>query len=135
VKLAIAAANRIIGTFYSKERTPQMLTRVQPSYDCSGSSDFVLYNAGLSSPLVDVGDGIAGNSTLLESYGDPGPGKWISIYANTGHVWLAIAGLAFDTADFGGPNVPAGTGPRWRQNPTGNLADGLSYVVRHPPGL
>jgi hypothetical protein len=46
-----------------------------------------------------------------------------------------IAGLAFDTADFGGPNIPAGSGPRWRQNPLGNLQDGLSYVVRHPTGL
>ena len=135
VKLAIAAANRIHTTYYSTERTPGMLTTIQPSYDCSGSSDYVLYNAGLGGPLVDVGAATAGDSTLLEGYGDPGPGRWITIYANSGHVWLAIAGLAFDTADFGGPDIPAGTGPRWRQNPTGNLADGLSYVTRHPPGL
>ena len=135
VKMAIAAANRIHTTYYSTERTPGMLTTVQPSYDCSGSSDYVLYNAGLGGPLVDVGAATAGDSTLLEGYGDRGPGRWITIYANSGHVWLAIAGLAFDTADFGGPDIPAGTGPRWRQNPTGNLADGLSYVTRHPPGL
>ena len=135
VKIAIAAANRIHTTYYSTERTPGMLTSVQPSYDCSGSSDYVLYNAGLGGPLVDVGAATAGDSTLLEGYGDPGPGRWITIYANSDHVWLAIAGLAFDTADFGGPDIPAGTGPRWRQNPTGNLADGLSYVTSHPPGL
>ena len=135
VKLAIAAANRIHTTYYSTERTPGMLTTIQPSYDCSGSSDYVLYNAGLGGPLVDVGAATAGDSTLLEGYGDAGPGRWITIYANSDHVWLAIAGLAFDTADFGGPDIPAGTGPRWRQNPTGNLADGLSYVTRHPPGL
>ena len=46
-----------------------------------------------------------------------------------------IAGLAFDTADFGGPNIPAGSRPPLASDPTGNLADGLSYVVRHPPGL
>ena len=86
-------------------------------------------------PAGHVGAATAGDSTLLEGYGDAGPGRWITIYANSGHVWLAIAGLAFDTADFGGPDIPAGTGPRWRQNPTGNLADGLSYVTRHPPGL
>ncbi|MBV8991973.1 MAG: hypothetical protein JO372_25735, partial [Solirubrobacterales bacterium] len=48
--------------------------------------------------------------------------------------FAAIAGLAFDTADYGGPNIPAGSGPRWRYNPTGNLADGGDYVVRHPAG-
>jgi len=46
-----------------------------------------------------------------------------------------IAGLAFDTADYGGPNLPAGTGPRWRTDPTGNLTDGQQYVIRHPAGL
>jgi hypothetical protein len=46
-----------------------------------------------------------------------------------------IAGIAFDTANYGGPNIPAGDGPRWRRNPLGNLADGGHYVVRHPPGL
>ena len=71
----------------------------------------------------------------LRSYGEPGPGQWISVYANSTHAFIVIAGLAFDTADFGGPNIPAGSGPRWRSNPTGNLADGLQYVIRHPPGL
>ena len=112
-----------------------MLTTLQSSYDCSGSTDYVLYNAGLGSPLVDVGGATAGDSSLLESYGEQGPGKWITIYANSEHVFIVIAGLAFDTADFGGPNIPGGSGPRWRQNPLGNLSDGLSYVARHPAGL
>ncbi len=135
VMLAIAAANRIHTTSYTKERTPGMLTTLQSSYDCSGSTDYVLYNAGLGGPLVDVGGATAGDSSLLESYGEQGPGKWITIYANSEHVFLVIAGLAFDTADFGGPNIPGGSGPRWRQNPLGNLSDGLSYVARHPAGL
>ena len=46
-----------------------MLTQVQDSYDCSGATDFVLYNAGLSSPEVDVGEGVAGASGQLENYG------------------------------------------------------------------
>jgi len=74
-------------------------------------------------------------SGTLESWGEPGPGKWITVYANSAHTFLDIAGRAFDTADYGGPNLPAGPGPRWRQDPTGNLQDGLSYVVRHPKGL
>ena len=104
------------------------LTQLWPAYDCSGATSYVLYKAGLHSSWPDV-------SGTLESWGASGPGKWITVYANSGHTWVVIAGLAFDTADYGGPNIPAGSGPRWRQNPTGNLADGLSYVVRHPPGL
>ena len=67
--------------------------------------------------------------------GDPGKGKWITIYADSSHAFIVVDGRAFDTADYGGPNRPSGTGPRWRWNPRGNLADGGSYVVRHPPGL
>jgi hypothetical protein len=83
---------------------------------------------------VNVGDNIAGDSTLLERYGAPGPGKWISIYANSDHVWIVIAGRAFDTSHYGGPGIPTGSGPRWLDQPTGNLDDGASYVVRHPAG-
>ena len=88
----------------------------------------MLYRAGLH----DVNAQVSGD---LENWGDPGPGKWITIYANSDHVFTVIAGRAFDTADYGGPNIPAGSGPRWRSNPLGNLQDGLSYVVRHPSGL
>jgi hypothetical protein len=133
-KLAIAAANQIDGKYYNAQR-PEPLNTIYPWYDCSASTDYVLYHAGLNGPGVTVDGTDAGDSTLLESYGQPGPGRWISIYANSEHAFIVIAGLAFDTADFGGPNIPAGSGPRWRQNPLGNLQDGLSYVVRHPEGL
>jgi hypothetical protein len=131
VKLAIAAANEIdakpypepVATHYNGE-----LGWSWPAYDCSGSVSYVLYKAALHGPIADV-------SGTLEQWGQPGPGRWITVYANSTHTWVVIAGLAFDTADYGGPNIPAGTGPRWRSNPTGNLQDGLSYVVRHPPGL
>jgi peptidoglycan hydrolase-like protein with peptidoglycan-binding domain len=96
-------------------------------YDCSGAVSYVLHGAGMLSSSED--------STGLESYGSPGPGKWVTIYADAAHTWIVIAGIAFDTADFGGPNIPSGTGPRWRSNPIGNLADGGNYVVRHPAGL
>jgi len=84
--------------------------------------------AGLLSPT-------ALDSTELEHYGQPGPGRWITIYANSAHAWIAVAGIALDTADYGGPAVPAGTGPRWRSEPLANLSYGTSYVARHPPGL
>jgi peptidoglycan hydrolase-like protein with peptidoglycan-binding domain len=85
-------------------------------YDCSGSVSYVLHGAGLlSSPL---------DSTGLESYGAPGPGRHITIYANAGHAFMVIDGRRFDTG-YGGE------GNRWASGsrPTSG------YVVRHPPGL
>jgi peptidoglycan hydrolase CwlO-like protein len=86
-------------------------------YDCSGSVSYVLAAAGLlSSPEVS-GD--------FESYGDPGPGRWVTIYANADHVWMQIAGWRFDTVAL------AEGGTRWAQG-GGEFA---GFVVRHPPGL
>ncbi len=136
VQEAIAAGDRIIDTSYSQERTPNMLTTVMSSYDCSGSTDFVLYNAGLSSPQVDVGDGIAGDSGMLESYGDPGPGQWITVFASAGHAFIEVAGIVLDTAHYA-PATPAGSGPRWQPASiiASQLQDGNTWTERHPPGL
>jgi hypothetical protein len=78
VKLAIAAANQIHTTYYLAQRPEPLNTRYR-WYDCSASTDYVLYNAGLGAPGVTTGGPYAGDSTLLESYGQPGPGQWISI--------------------------------------------------------
>jgi 3D (Asp-Asp-Asp) domain-containing protein len=129
VKLAIAAGNLIhVRPYPSPDVHYGSLTRLWPAYDCSGAVSFVLYGAGvLGSSALD--------STGLESYGLPGAGRWITIYANPAHAWIVVAGIAFDTADYGGAAIPAGSGPRWRAGPTTNLQDGASYEVRHPPGL
>ena len=136
VQAAIAAGNRIIDTSYSTERQPNMLSTVMGSYDCSGSTDFVLYNAGLNSPQVDVGNRIAGDSTLLETYGDPGPGHWITVYASANHAFIQIAGIVLDTAHWT-PTTPPGSGPRWQPASIlpSQLADGNTWTQRHPPGL
>ena len=136
VQAAIAAGNRIIDTSYSQERQANMLSTVMGSYDCSGSTDFVLYNAGLNSPQVDVGNRIAGDSTLLESYGDPGPGRWITVYASANHAFIQIAGIVLDTAHWT-PTTPSGSGPRWQPASIlpQQLADGNVWTQRHPPGL
>jgi hypothetical protein len=88
VQEAIAAGDRIIDTAYSQERNPGMLSTVMGSYDCSGSTDFVLWNAGLGAAQVDVGDAIAGDSAMLERYGDPGAGRWITVFGSSGHAFI-----------------------------------------------
>jgi peptidoglycan hydrolase CwlO-like protein len=86
-------------------------------YDCSGSVSYALAAAGLvSSPMVS-GD--------FENWGDPGPGRWITVYANADHVWMTVAGWRFDTVAL------AESGTRWSQG--GGEFSG--FVVRHPPGL
>jgi hypothetical protein len=126
VQEVIAAANQIIDKPYIYGGGHASFNDV--GYDCSGSVSYALHGGGLLSSPED--------SSELESYGSPGAGKWITVYANAGHTWVVVAGIAFDTADFGGPNIPSGTGPRWRSDPIGNLSDGTGgYVVRHPAGL
>jgi cell wall-associated NlpC family hydrolase len=86
-------------------------------YDCSGSVSFALAGAGLlDSPLT---------SGLLAKWGAPGPGRWVTIYANAGHVFMVVAGLRFDTGGL------SGDGTRWQ--PTGRSTAG--FVARHPEGL
>jgi hypothetical protein len=86
-------------------------------YDCSGSMSYVLHAAGLLGTALD--------STGFESWGDPGPGVWVTNYANAGHSFMVIAGLRFDTSGR------ADDGSRWHD--TMRPTDG--YTVRHPPGL
>lgn len=124
VQAMIAAANQIIDKPYIYAGGHGRWN--DNGYDCSGAVSFALHGAGMLSSPED--------STELESYGAPGPGKWVTIYANSNHTWIVIAGIAFDTAHYG-PTTPGGTGPRWLSNPTGNLADGQNYVVRHPSAL
>jgi cell wall-associated NlpC family hydrolase len=91
---------------------------VDNGYDCSGSVSYALAAGGLlDSPMT---------SGSFEHYGKPGPGKWITIYANGGHVYMYVAGLRFDTSGRSGPR-----GSRWQaaQRPNGG------FVARHPPGM
>jgi cell wall-associated NlpC family hydrolase len=87
-------------------------------YDCSGSVSYALAAGGLlGAPLIS-GD--------LASWGEPGPGRWITIYANAGHTFMEVDGVWFDTAGRSGPYAS-----RWLVS-TPPLA---GYAVRHPPGL
>lgn len=86
-------------------------------YDCSGSVSYVLNAAGLLDRPLD--------STALAAYGEPGPGRHVTIYANGEHVYMIIDGHRFDTVA-----LKAG-GSRWTSTP----APTVGYVVRHPAGL
>jgi peptidoglycan hydrolase CwlO-like protein len=90
---------------------------VSAGYDCSGSVSYVLNAAGLLSAPEVSGD--------FESFGDPGAGQWVTIYANAGHVWMQIGAWRFDTVAL------AEDGSRWSQG-GGEFA---GFVVRHPIGL
>ncbi len=129
VKEMIAAANEIHNTTYvygGGHGGP--LSTLYSGYDCSSAVSFVLFAAGLFGPTAEV-------SGQLESYGDPGGGQWVTVYGSGPHAFMTIAGLAFDTADYGGPDIPPGSGPRWRYDPTANLSDGNTWSTRHPPNL
>ncbi|MEO9024610.1 MAG: peptidoglycan-binding domain-containing protein [Solirubrobacteraceae bacterium] len=125
VQQVIAAANQITSKPYKYGGGHAHFN--DSGYDCSGAVSYALHGGGLLSSTED--------STGLESYGSAGAGRWITVYADAGHAWVVVAGIAFDTANYDGPNIPSGNGPRWRRNPTGNLRDGGNYVVRHPAGL
>src|ERR671933_684424 len=86
-------------------------------YDCSGSVSFALAGAGLLDRPLTSGE--------FMSWGDAGPGRWITLYANSGHIFMVVAGLRFDTSGQG----RAGT--RWQAA----ARPVAGFAVRHPPGL
>ena len=78
---------------------------------------YALHGGGLLSSPED--------STALESYGAPGPGSHITIYANAEHAFMVIDGRRFDTV------AQQEGGSRWSSSMTSTAG----YVVRHPAGL
>lgn len=90
---------------------------VDSGYDCSGSVSYALHGGGLLGSTLD--------STALMSYGRPGPGRHITVYANSGHAYMVVDGRRFDTS------ATSETGSRWtrtHRSPAG-------YVARHPAGF
>ena len=90
---------------------------VASGYDCSGSVSYLLHAAGkLSSPE---------DSSGLMSYGEPGPGRYVTIYSNPQHALITVRGRRFDTIAF------QETGTRW----SSSLGELAGYTVRHPRGM
>ena len=116
VEAAIAAGNRIAGLPYRYGGGHGC--SLDTGYDCSGSTSFVLREAGLMQGCR--------ISKEFRGYGKPGEGEWINVYAKNGHVFLAVAGVRFDTGWTDGSE-----GPQW----TTQDRPASGCVVRHPVGL
>jgi cell wall-associated NlpC family hydrolase len=117
VKRVVAAANHIRTTPYIWGGGHGSF--VSRGYDCSGAVSYALHGGKLLTTPETSGS--------LETYGEAGPGKWITIYANAQHAYMVVAGLRFDTA-----GDESGTGPRWHLS-TAAAASGR-FIVRHPVG-
>jgi hypothetical protein len=124
VKRVIAAANEIVEKPYRYGGGHRAFRRgwLDSGYDCSGAVSHALHGGGfLRSPLP---------SGALMSWGSSGPGRWMTVYAHGGHVYLVVAGLRFDTS-MRDPDAPGpSTGPRWSKT----LRRSASFVPRHPNG-
>jgi hypothetical protein len=87
-------------------------------YDCSGSVSYALAAGGLlDRPMASGG---------FMKWGEPGPGKWITIYSNPGHMFMVVAGIRYDTSGRSGKH-----GSRWQAD---NRSTG-GFTVTHPPGM
>jgi hypothetical protein len=112
---AVAAANRIAGFPYRYGGGHRSFH--DSAYDCSGSVSYVLHAAGrLGSPL---------DSGELMSWGAPGRGRYLTVYANPGHTYMVIRGRRYDTTGRWD------TGSRWQRVERSSAG----YVARHPVGL
>ena len=86
-----------------RQRDPRLSVRlrrrarsfVDHAYDCSGSVSYALAAAGLI--------GAPETSGQLEHWGAPGPGRYLTVFANAGHTFMYVDGVWFDTAGRSGP--------------------------------
>lgn len=91
---------------------------VDDAYDCSASLSYALAAGGLVNAPLTSGE--------LAQWGAPGPGRYLTVFANAGHTFMYVAGLRYDTSGRDGP-----FGSRW-QTRSRSVA---GFVVRHWPGL
>lgn len=117
VRAVIAAANQIDGRPYVwGGGHHSFFTR---GYDCSGAVSYALHGGDLLSTTMVSGQ--------LAYWGAPGVGRWITVFANSHHVYMEIAGLRYDTRD----DPPGVSGPRWHTV----QVEPRGFTVRHPSGF
>ena len=120
IQAAIAAGNAIHTFPYRWGGGHRSFT--DNGYDCSGAVSYVLHAAGLlTSPLP--------SGPLASSWGLPGKGRWITVYANASHAYMVVAGLRFDTSAVG-ERLNQGSGPRWRYH----KRKARGYAAKYFPG-
>ena len=115
VKAVIAAGNRIATARY--RYGGGHASWEDSGYDCSGSVSYALHGGGLLRRPLDSGE--------LMRYGLSGRGTWISVYAHSGHAYMVVAGLRFDTSAL------RQGGSRW----TDRMRSPRGYTIRHPRGF
>jgi hypothetical protein len=134
VQAMLVAGNELQDLPYGPDGHPDPLGASEE--DCSSTVNYVLYRSGIR-PLSEI----LHDNPLAQSYvswGAPGPGRWVTIYASASpepHVFMTIAGLRLDTSHNGtdvGPNRFE-NGPRWRI--LDHIPTWAHWSVRHPPGL
>lgn len=113
---AIEAANEIV------KGKPYCLggghgRRRDDCYDCSGTVSYALTGAGLLEYAMPSGS--------FMRWEKPRKGRWITTYANGGHIYAVIAGLRLDTS------MTVGDGPGWSTE----MRSSKGFVARHPTGL
>jgi hypothetical protein len=82
-------------------------------YDCSGSISYALHGGRFVRRPK--------NSTDFMRWGRGRKGRWITVYANSGHAFMTVAGLRFDTS------MTKGEGPGWSKR----MRSGAGYRKRH----
>ena len=83
----VAAGNRIKGFPY---KLGGGHSRVDDNgFDCSGAVSYVLIKSGLLNNSL--------TSKGFKKYGRRGKGEWVTIYSKSGHTFLVVGGLRFDT--------------------------------------
>jgi hypothetical protein len=120
IKRVITAGNRLIGKPYRYGGGHRAFSRaLDAGYDCSGTVSYALYGGRfLRSPLP---------SGALMSWGQDGPGTWLTVYAHGSHAYLVVAGLRLDTSLR---DDPSRTGPAWSRR----LRRSAAFTARHPRG-
>jgi hypothetical protein len=120
VRRVIAAANQIVGKPYKWGGGHGSL--LDKGYDCSGAVGYALIRGASLMRSVMV-------SGQMARWGSAGAGKWVTVYAHSGHVYMEVAGLRLDTSPYGDPSRRSGV--RWR--PVVGRRGG--FAARHPAGL
>jgi peptidoglycan hydrolase-like protein with peptidoglycan-binding domain len=117
VKQVIAAANEIVGKPYRRGGGHRRWAINDSAVDCSGAVSWALHGGGLLDAPVPSG--------ALMKWGKRRKGRWITVYANAGHVYMIVAKQRFDTGWHDGD------GPRW----TNVKRPSAGFKRRHQPGL